>query len=86
MLQQATETAFIPYPGLLGLLIIAGVILYFYWRNTHCPNCKRIFTRKVVKKEKGGLLPTMISGRERRTYQCSHCNHKWDKVIHVDGA
>ncbi len=68
--------------GALILLIIPAVI---FWHNTHCPQCKRVFTRKLEKKEKAGLLPTAISGKERRHYRCSHCGNTWNKEVYSDG-
>ena len=84
MFQQAAEGDFISSPALLGIFLIAFVILAIYWYNTHCPNCKRIFTRKLIKKGKAGRLPTAISNKERRHYRCKNCGHEWDKVNYVD--
>ena len=70
---------------IIGLLLILASIAFFFWKQTHCPNCYRIFTRQLQKKGKAGLLPTMISGKERRHYRCSNCGHGWDKVIYSDG-
>ncbi|MCO5182714.1 MAG: hypothetical protein M9928_01060 [Anaerolineae bacterium] len=84
VLLQAAEGDFIANPGLLGILIIAGAILAFYWYRTHCPNCKRIFTRETIKKEKAGLLPTAISGKERRHYRCKHCGNEWEATHYVE--
>ncbi len=83
---QEVEGDFIANPALVGILLIASVALAVYWYNAHCPNCKRIFTRELMKKGKAGRLPTMISHKERRHYRCKHCGHEWDKVVDVDGA
>lgn len=84
MFQQAADGDFISNPILLFLLILAVVIAALYWYNTHCPNCKRVFTRELIKKGKAGRLPTVISNRERRHYRCKHCGHEWDVVKDVD--
>ena len=84
MFQQAAEGDFISNPALLGVLIILVVIAAVYWYNTHCPNCKRIFTRELIEKGKAGRLPTVLSNRERRHYRCKNCGHEWDKVVDVD--
>ena len=84
MFQQAAEGDFIGNPALLGVLLIALVIVAIYWYNTHCPNCKRIFTRELIKKDKAGRLPTVLSNKERRHYRCKHCGQEWDKVVEVD--
>jgi hypothetical protein len=81
MFLQAAEGDFIAYPALIGVLLILAVVAVIYWYNTHCPNCKRIFTRELIHKEKAGRLPTWISGRERRQYRCKQCGHQWEKVV-----
>lgn len=81
---QEAESGFITYPALLGVVLILAVVAAVYWYNTHCPNCKRVFTRELVKKGKAGKLPTAINNKERRYYRCKHCQHEWDKVVHVN--
>ena len=82
--QEAAEGDFIANPALLSILLIAAVVLAIFWYNTHCPNCKRIFTRELIEKGKAGLLPTVISGKERRRYRCKHCHHEWEKNVYVE--
>ncbi len=84
MILQAAEEPFIANPALLGVLIIVAVIIVIFWYQTHCPNCKRVFTRELVKRDQAGKLPTWISNKERRHYRCKHCGHEWDKVNEVD--
>ena len=84
MIQQAAEGDFIANTALLGVLIIIAVIVAIYWYKTHCPNCKRIFTRQLIKKDKAGRLPNVISNKERRHYRCKHCQHEWDEVAEVN--
>jgi transposase-like protein len=83
-LLQAAEGGTSLFPAFVGIVLIVGAILAIYWRNTHCPNCKRIFTRETTKKEKAGLLPTAISGKERRHYRCKHCGTEWDATHYVN--
>ncbi|MFN2135150.1 MAG: zinc-ribbon domain-containing protein [Candidatus Promineifilaceae bacterium] len=83
LLQETAEGDFIAYPILVFFFLVAIVAVAIYWYTTHCPNCQRIFTRELVKKEKGGLLPTAISGKERRTYRCKQCGHEWQKTVYV---
>ncbi|MCA9952138.1 MAG: hypothetical protein KDE48_20950 [Anaerolineales bacterium] len=68
--------------GVILLVIFVGI----FWYKTHCPQCRRVFTRKLEKKEKAGLLPTAISGKERRHYRCSHCGHLWEQEVYTDGV
>lgn len=84
MILQAAEEPFIANPALVGVLIIAAVIVVIFWYKTHCPNCKRVFTRELIKKDQAGKLPVWISNKERRHYRCKHCGHEWDAVVEVD--
>jgi hypothetical protein len=84
MIQEAADGDFIANPALVGILIIVAVIVAIYWYKTHCPNCKRIFTRELIKKDKAGRLPLVLSNKERRTYRCKNCQHAWDIVVEVD--
>ncbi len=70
----------------IGVIILLAIPAWLFWKQTHCPNCKRVFTRKLEKKEKAGLLPTVISGKERRHYRCSHCGNTWDQEVYTDGV
>jgi len=69
----------------IGFFILLAIPAYIFWNQTHCPNCNRVFVRKLEKKEKAGLLPTAISGKERRHYRCSNCDHVWDQEVYSDG-
>lgn len=84
MFQQAAEGDFISNPILVFAILLLIVIVAIFWYTTHCPNCKRIFTRELIKKDKAGRLPTVLSNRERRHYRCRNCGHEWDKVVDVN--
>ncbi|MDX1414153.1 MAG: hypothetical protein R3293_08175 [Candidatus Promineifilaceae bacterium] len=84
MILQAAEGDFISNPILIFVILLVIVVAVSYWYKTHCPNCKRVFTREMIQKEKAGRLPTVISNRERRHYRCKNCGHEWDKVHDVN--
>lgn len=84
MFIQAPQGQFIANPVVLGVIIILVVVVAIYWYATHCPNCKRIFTRELQKKERAGRLPSVITNKERRHYRCKRCGHQWDKVVEID--